>query len=652
MRLLTALIILLSAWLPSSDSLADGAQQTPLAPGYSRLAYPLPEAGSYQLPAFKDAGNGTVLDESGNAVELHDVLGSRYSLLAFMYSSCSDVNGCPLSAYVFYQLKTAMNKDPLLAKNLRLVSLSFDPERDTPEAMRLYGNNFKYARGDGQWRFITTSGEQQLQPLLNAYAQDVQRDMSINGEPGEDYSHVLRVFLIDPEKKVRNIYSVSFLHADLIITDVKTLLLEETKAAPTTVAKNNVFEPIHAGPGDVKTGYESHQYETRSRAVQHRQGKSLDLLKLAKNPPLGLPPVPVPDGFTLSNETILLGRKLFFDRRLSLNDTFSCAMCHIPEQGFSSNELSKAVGIEGRSVRRNTPTVLNSAYATRLFHDGREDSLAQQAWGPLLAKNEMGNPSIGHVINKIKGLPDYNGLFENAFNGAHVSMQTLGDALAAYQMTLNAADSPFDRWFYGKQKDALSEEAQAGFTLFRGKAGCSGCHRLTPDHALFTDNAMHNTGVGYLLSQPDKASTRRVQLAPGVSIDIKQSVIDKVGLPEPADLGLYEITENPSDRWKFKTPTLRNVALTAPYMHDGSLSTLAEVVDFYDSGGVPNELQDPRIRPLQLTDSEKAQLVAFLEALTGSGVKDLVADAFDAPVGDIQSNDPRWRTDPSNENRL
>ena len=145
-----------------------------------------------------------------------------------------------------------------------------------------------------------------------------------------------------------------------------------------------------AAPGDYKGGYESSEYHTQSVSLDRRQGQRADLMQVLSKPPLGLPPVPVPADNPVTQLKVELGRKLFYDRRLSLNNTISCAMCHIPEQGFTSNEMALAVGIEGRTVRRNAPTVYNSAYLTRLFHDGREHSLEQQVWSPLLANNEMG----------------------------------------------------------------------------------------------------------------------------------------------------------------------------------------------------------------------------------------------------------------------
>ena len=164
---------------------------------------------------------------------------------------------------------------------------------------------------------------------------------------------------------------------------------------------------IRVGPGDSKVGYDTKDYKTDSRAISARVGEQTDLLKFVKNPPLGLPPIPQPERNPITDEKIQLGKKLFFDRRLSLNDTFSCAMCHIPEQGFTSHEVVKAVGVEGRSGRRNSPTIYNVAYLTRLFHDGRESTLENQVWSPLLDHREMAMTSIGHVLGKINSLKEY-----------------------------------------------------------------------------------------------------------------------------------------------------------------------------------------------------------------------------------------------------
>ena len=398
------------------------------------------------------------------------------------------------------------------------------------------------------------------------------------------------------------------------------------------------------GSGDVKEGYESADYRTRSRSLLDRRGVRMDLIGLAQDPPLGLPSVPVPADNPLTRAKIELGRKLFFDRRLSINDTLSCATCHIPEQGFTNNELRTPVGVEGRSVLRNSPTLYNVAYQEHVFLDGREISLENQVWQPMTARNEMAAPSIGYVIRKVRRMRDYEALFEQAFEGRGPDILTIGQALASYQRTLLAADSPFDRWYFGGRADAVDESVKRGFALFSGKAQCVVCHRVQADHALFIDHEFHNTGLGYAASVSEKKpDTTRVQLAPGVFAELPQAAIDAVTQQRlPNDLGLYRITESPDDRWKFRTQTLRNVSLTAPYMHNGRFDTLREVIDFYDRGGVPNELLSPLIRPLELTEKEKQDLEAFLHSLTGSNVPDLVADAFAAPIGDLSSEDPNW----------
>ena len=298
------------------------------------------------------------------------------------------------------------------------------------------------------------------------------------------------------------------------------------------------------------------------------------LIRLADNPPLGLPDMPA--GAPITAAGIELGRRLFFDRRLSFNGTLSCAMCHIPEQGFTQKELATPVGIEGRSVKRNAPTLYNVAYRKTLFFDGREDNLEQQIWSPLLAANEMGNPSVGTVLRRLRSIGEYDAVFA-ALYGEGIGMETLGRALAEYQRALLSADSPFDRWYFGGDTNAVTDSVKRGFALFVERS-CSDCHQFQDDHAHFTDDGFHNTGLGL---QRSMQPSRRLQLAPGVFVERTNDTL----VPRFSDLGRYEATGVSSDRWKFRTPGLRNIAVTAPYMHDGSLSTLANVIEFYDAGG-------------------------------------------------------------------
>lgn len=390
---------------------------------------------------------------------------------------------------------------------------------------------------------------------------------------------------------------------------------------------------IRIAPGDDKTGYENVTYKTNSLSLEHRKGEAIDLARVAKTPQLGLPPLNESQQHEPNAAQIALGRKLFFDRRLSRNKTMSCAMCHIPEQGYTSNELKRPAGFEGRQVKRNAPTIVNVRFYDTLFVDSREHTLAQQVWSPLLDANEMNNPSVGSVIEQVNQDPEYLTLFKQAF-GRRADMLTIGVALAQYQQSLVAGDSDFDRFFYGGDTTALSELAQRGLALFQGKAACATCHTLGKKHALFTDQQLHNTGVGYQASMARNRDPIAVQLAPGVKTTLDPQVIAAVGEQKPNDLGRYEVTLNPDDRWKFRTPSLRNVALTAPYMHNGEFLTLKEVITFYNDGGVPHEQQSPLIRKLGLHQHERDALEAFLMSLTSNQYTPLVKDAFAAEVGD------------------
>ena len=376
--------------------------------------------------------------------------------------------------------------------------------------------------------------------------------------------------------------------------------------------------------------------EDRPSDLDARRFLMRDRMALARlqSPPLGLPIVPVPDNNPVTIAKIALGRKLFFDRRLSLNGTMSCGMCHIPEQGFTNNELSTPIGVHGQSLRRNAPTILNSAYAPHLFQDGREVSLERQAVLPFLAHDEMGIPNSNWLVAHVAGLADYNGLFERAFSGGP-SMKRIGEAIASWERTLLAAGSQFDRWRYGGELDALTSEQKRGFALFIGKGRCAQCHLIGEKYALFTDHEFHNTGIGYRHDVVERETPRSVfvEIEPQVFVLLERDVIEKVGRVRPADLGRFEVTHVPQDRWRFRTPTLRNVALTAPYMHDGSLPTLESVVRFYNHGGVSHEGLDPLIVPLELDDYEIKSITAFLGGLTADNLPALEADARTAAIG-------------------
>ncbi len=328
------------------------------------------------------------------------------------------------------------------------------------------------------------------------------------------------------------------------------------------------------------------------------------------SPWLGL--LPLEDTGLAGNRSLQvdLGRRLFLEPHLAEDGVVSCSMCHVPEQGFALNTLPTASGRGGVILRRNTPSLLNVGLAKSLFRDGRTLSLEEQIWGPLLNVEEQWNPSVEDVVSRLRARPEYDKAFRSAFAGQRVSKQLISAALAAYQRSLVAAGSPFDQWYYGKNPDALNAEARAGYEVFRS-TGCSHCHVIEPDFASFTDDTYRNTGVEWA----------RINGQLGIVKDVP-------------DTGRFVVSGREGDRYAFRVPTLRNVALTAPYMHDGSLATLRDVVDFYDGGNGGDPQRDPRVHRLNLTDAQKKQLIAFLESLTGANVQSLIAQARAGFAGD------------------
>ncbi len=328
---------------------------------------------------------------------------------------------------------------------------------------------------------------------------------------------------------------------------------------------------------------------------------------------LGLPTVPVPLDDPLTPAKVELGRKLFFDDRLSPAGGVSCASCHVPETGFTQTDRSRAIGRNGTPLRRNAPTLLNTAYLLRYFHDGRVTTLEEQALMLFTDAQEFNAPSMDWVVARIAELDDYDGLFQEAFD-APADADRIARALAAFQRRLIAANSPFDRWFYGKEAEALSESAVRGFRVFREEGLCAACHRVDDDNALFTDNKFHDTGIAWRNAQSVKEGE--------------------------ADRGREEATGLIWERYKIKTPTLRNVALTGPYMHDGSIETLEGAVRFYVRGGIDHPTLSALIGPLDLSARDIADLVAFLESLTSPHVAELVGWVRDEgrgnPVSPVQ----------------
>ncbi|MCA9128139.1 MAG: c-type cytochrome [Planctomycetales bacterium] len=293
--------------------------------------------------------------------------------------------------------------------------------------------------------------------------------------------------------------------------------------------------------------------------------------------PLGLKPIPASKSNPWSVDKAELGKQLYFDTRLSVDNTVSCASCHAPDKGWSNGE-SNAQGVDGQRGGRNSPTILNAAYHKMQFWDGRASSLEDQALGPIANPIEMNLP-VEQAVEKIGKIKGYQEQFQAVF-GEPVSAENLAKAIAAFERTVLAGNSPYDRFKAGDQS-ALSEQAQAGMKLFFGKANCSGCH----SGANFTDNGFHNLGVNFHAESPD--------------------------------LGREIISQIEGDRGAFKTPSLRDIARTGPYMHDGSVKTLEEVVEYYNKGGTTNDYLDEEIFPLKLNPEQVTSIVVFLkEGLT------------------------------------
>jgi cytochrome c peroxidase len=303
--------------------------------------------------------------------------------------------------------------------------------------------------------------------------------------------------------------------------------------------------------------------------------------------PLGLPPVPIPADNPPTAQTIALGRKLFYDPRLSKNNSVSCASCHNPYLSFTDGRAI-AQGFGGALGVRNAPTILNAAYSPLQFWDGRASSLEAQSAFPLANPLEMDQPHDVSV-SKVRKDPEYKAEFAQAFGPGRITLDLIQKSLASFERTLLSGNSPFDQYEYGGNKKALSPEAIRGLEIFRDpkRGNCAVCHTIENHSALFTNGTFHNIGVG----------------------------VNANG--EITDLGRFDQTKVEAEKGKFKTPGLRNVALTAPYMHDGSLKTLKDVVDFYAGGGNSNPNLDKDIKPLHLSAQDRADLVAFLESLTG-----------------------------------
>jgi cytochrome c peroxidase len=318
---------------------------------------------------------------------------------------------------------------------------------------------------------------------------------------------------------------------------------------------------------------------------------------------------------------VALGQKLFFEPQLSGDGTVACATCHDPARAFTDGR-PLSVGIHGRIGQRNAPTILNALYNRHQFWDGRVRRLEEQAALPITNPAEMGSASVGDAISRIAGDKDYQAQFKQAFGG-RVNEKDMLSAIAAYERTLASFDSPFDHFTAGKS-NAISDSAKRGWELFNTKARCNLCHALTDnqrDATLFMDNDFHNIGIGILRHRIGPlAQQAEHDLAQGHLSDVDAAAIGS----ELSVLGRFLVTKSPGDIASFKTPGLRNVLVTAPYFHDGSMQTLWDVIDHYNKGdGIADPWLDNDMQPLALTEPEIDDVVAFLASLTSPQYKDL-----------------------------
>ncbi|MDX1653658.1 MAG: cytochrome c peroxidase [Candidatus Competibacteraceae bacterium] len=316
-----------------------------------------------------------------------------------------------------------------------------------------------------------------------------------------------------------------------------------------------------------------------------------------------LGPVLVPESNPLTPAKVELGEKLFNDNRLSGDGSLSCRNCHLPDHGFA---VPAQVGpaYPSQSERRNSPTLINVAYNLPLIWDGRAGSLDKQALGPIQNILHQNN-NLDLLAERLKTDPDYVDLFTRAYGDQTVTAERIGNALSSYERTLVFDDSPLDRYMDG-DTTALHESQQRGLALFMGKANCIACHR-GPN---LTDNAFHNLGV------PDEHIVDDPAILASIRFDAKRTGLENWASLEE-DPGREQISHDPADRGKFRTMGLRNIEQSSPYMHNGALATLEEVVAFYNRGGGQHPNRSPLMKPLELSEQDMQDLVAFMKALTG-----------------------------------
>ena len=324
----------------------------------------------------------------------------------------------------------------------------------------------------------------------------------------------------------------------------------------------------------------------------------------------------IPRENPLTAEKVALGQALYFDKRLSVDGTVSCATCHDPATAFADRN-GVAMGVAGRIGTRNVPTTLNAMFNQSQFWDGRARSLEEQAMQPLLNPLEMGMLDREAVVTRLNGIPEYRQSFRAAFGAGAITFENIARAIASYERTLLSADSPFDRFMAGDPR-AITEGQKRGWLLFRGKANCIACHTFSRESPFFTDHKFHNTGI--TAGDLDLEELLHGLRSKPLDAFDSQRLGELAHTEKFTELGRFLISRKQQDAGAFKTPTLRDIELTAPYMHNASEKTLLDVMKFYNDGGKKNSYLDEKIRPLNLSDAELSDLVEFMRSLTSDSV--------------------------------
>jgi len=353
-------------------------------------------------------------------------------------------------------------------------------------------------------------------------------------------------------------------------------------------------------------------------ATMEYQRRQLDSLLPAVDvtkPPQSLDPVVweafIPKDNAMTPQRVALGHKLYFETRLSADGTVACATCHDVTRGFT-DQLTVSEGIKDQHGHRNAPTTLNVALLQTVFLDGRSPTLEHQAKLPIINPIEMGMPDGQAAVDAIKDDPEYQAAFKKAY-GRDVNYDDIGRAIGAFERTLVFVDSPFRRFLAGDE-DAISPEAKKGWMLFNEEGRCMSCHPMNPSNPLGTDNRFHNVGVSARHQDFEGLAKQAIK---ALKEDNSEERIDELALTtDMSELGRFMVTKNRSDIGAFRTLILLNIGITPPYMHDGSVETLWDVMDHYNKGGEPNLFLDGGIEPLALSDTQIDQLVAFLFTLT------------------------------------